>query len=318
MRKQISLVEGWHVKELKGEQHDVAALAQEARSPDDEWLAAQMPAQVHDILFAAGRIPDPHIGKNAAELVWIAWSDWAYACTFPTPDRASAPAFLHFKGLDTLAAVYLNGQLVGHYDNMFREHIAEVSAFLAPAGGENVLLVIFASPRRFLERLQQPPEHVGRIYKFKYLRKCTSDCKPYMGARPDAMTVGVFDEVVLDLPDGSWFEDVWVRPQIRAGEEAATLRVVTEVAGAGAQLRWRLTGPQGEAVAHGQALPGAFDIPVEQPKLWWPHTHGQPQLYTLELELAQGERVCDRRALRVGIRDIQHLRRDRSNSMVRS
>ena len=125
MRKQIPLVEGWHVKELKGEPHDVAALAKEARSRDDSWLAARMHAQVHDILLAAGRIPDPHIGKNAAELLWIDWSDWAYACTFPTPDRASAPVFLHRKGLDTLAAVCLNGQLVGRYHNMFREHVAD-------------------------------------------------------------------------------------------------------------------------------------------------------------------------------------------------
>ena len=51
----------------------------------------------------------------------------------------AGPAFLHFGGLDTLASAYLNGAHLGDFSDMFREFRVDVSRYLAPAGGSNVL-----------------------------------------------------------------------------------------------------------------------------------------------------------------------------------
>jgi hypothetical protein len=67
-RRQITLSDGWLVKQLDTDKPDVAALARESASPDKSWLTARMPAQVHDVLLAHGLIPDPHVGTNAAAL----------------------------------------------------------------------------------------------------------------------------------------------------------------------------------------------------------------------------------------------------------
>jgi len=66
------------------------------------------------VLLAHGRISDPHVSKNAAECVWVARAGWAYACRFPTPPDAkgTAPVWLRFLGLDTLAKAYLNGRRI--------------------------------------------------------------------------------------------------------------------------------------------------------------------------------------------------------------
>lgn len=67
-RRRLTLRDGWPVKQLETERPNIAALTRESASPDSTWLAASMPAQVHDVLLAHGRIPDPHIGTNAAAL----------------------------------------------------------------------------------------------------------------------------------------------------------------------------------------------------------------------------------------------------------
>ena len=165
MRRVIDLADGWRLKQVDPETPDVDALLDEAARPDASWLPCQVPAQVHEILLAHGRIPDPHVGKNAAEVTWIGWQDWAYACAFLSPDTGEGPAFLRCKGLDTLATAYLNGHRLGYYDNMFREWVRDVRDLLTPPGQENVLLVYFHSVNRAIEAIAQPPEHVAAIEK---------------------------------------------------------------------------------------------------------------------------------------------------------
>jgi beta-mannosidase len=56
--------------------------------------------------------------------------DWAYVCRFPTPAGIGGPAYLRFEGLDTLADGCLNGQALGHFENMFRFDINGRPVFL--------------------------------------------------------------------------------------------------------------------------------------------------------------------------------------------
>ena len=69
---------GWHVRQLQTDRPDITALTAQAVKPDKTWMPATMPAQVHDILLAAGKIPDPRVGKNAAKSAWVGEKDWAY------------------------------------------------------------------------------------------------------------------------------------------------------------------------------------------------------------------------------------------------
>ena len=121
MRTQLALSEGWYVRELEARPPDIAGLTTQGESPDESWLSATMPAQVHEILLACGRIPDPHVGTSAAESAWVGEKDWAYACRFTTPESIDAPVLLRFGGLDTLASAYLNSKPIGRFENMFRQ-----------------------------------------------------------------------------------------------------------------------------------------------------------------------------------------------------
>ncbi|MHC4591158.1 MAG: beta-mannosidase [Planctomycetota bacterium] len=309
MRGCIPLTEGWHVRQLEPEAYDVDALIEEATAPGPEWFPASMPAQVREVLLAHGRISDPRVGKNAAESTWVADKEWAYACTFAGPDQAGGPVFMRFEGSDTLASAYLNGAHIGDFANMFRPYVVDVREHLARSGAANTLLVVFRSPTRYAQDVQQPDAHVGRIARCRYVRRPTVDSVPYLGARPHAIKVGIHRDVLLDIPDRSWIEDVCVRTELADDHSRAVVRARVDAEGAPAGLDWRLTGPAGDVVAQGRqgASPDGFDLAVEMadPQLWWPRTHGVPHLYGLDLALQVDGETVDSRRINVGIRDVR-------------
>lgn len=307
MRTVHALTAGWLIRQLDSANADAAALTRELDTSHDAWLPAPMPAQVHDVLLEHGLIADPHVGRNAAECAWVGERDWAYACRFTSPNPAGGPVWLRLDGLDTIASAHLNGHVIGSFDNMFRQYRVDVGNRLAPPGEDNVLLIVFSSPLGYLEAIEQPPEHVGRIGKHTYLRKAADDFNTYLGARPHFVKVGIYRDVVLDVADRAWIESVRVRSELSADHALATLRVEIETGGAPASLVWGLADPSGAEVARGTAgsSEGVVTIELDRPRLWWPRTHGAPELYTLGIDLRVGEEVVDSRRERVGVRDVR-------------
>ena len=105
LRQQQTLKTGWMIKQLNGESHDVSALTAAACHPDETWLRTDMPNQVADVLLHYDRIPDPHVGKNAAACAWIWMQDWAYATTFVTPPSTND----ELRATAERVVVWLNG-----------------------------------------------------------------------------------------------------------------------------------------------------------------------------------------------------------------
>lgn len=340
MRIQTALTNGWRIKQVEKSKLDEALLTREVASSDDSWLTTRMPAQVHDVLFEHGLISDPRVSKNAADSAWVGEKDWAYACTFDSPERTNGSVMLHFGGLDTLASVYLNGSYLGEFDNMFRESSVEVVNRLAPPGQENVLLIVFSSPLAFIREVDQPQEHFRIVETYKltsrtlgyvgdtpeqqhrlskagiedhhYLRKSHGDFDSYLGARPHSVKVGIYRDIVLDVPGRAWIEDLCVRSELTENLTRALISTRIETSGVEASLDWTLTDPSGQEVARGSTNTSSdsFAIELEDPKLWWPYTHGVPHLYQLRVNLTSGGEVLDSRSINVGIRDVRAVLAD--------
>ena len=329
MRERHVLQEGWLIRELDAGRPDVGRLTCDAFAPDESWTAATMPAQVHETLLAHGQISDPRVGRNAADSAWVGERDWAYACTFRSPPtKGDGPAYLRFRGLDTLATVCLNGIEVGQFQNMHRHHTVEVRSALRPAGEENVLLIVFASPLRAVAEAAAQFAEVAGIPPYHHVRKCRSDFTSYLGARPHSAKVGVFDDVILDVPNRAWLEDVWVRPTLSEDLSEARIAVAVETGGAAAEVQWRLVDGTGQEVAQGTTgvegsmgggtARGRFEIVLADPKLWWPRTHGVPHLYVLHVDLApvadgdagSASEPSDSRTVRFGVRRVEPVLAD--------
>jgi len=96
-------------------------------------------------------IPNPFFKMNELEVSWVEDKDWWYRKRFTIGKDLlnSDKVELIFEGLDTFADVWLNGEKIGSFSNMFIEQKVDVKANLKE--GENVIAVKFASPKKTLE-----------------------------------------------------------------------------------------------------------------------------------------------------------------------
>src|SRR5580692_9882909 len=115
-----------------------------------EWLRAKVPGCVHTDLRRAGRIPDPRRGTNEAGLQWIDGRDWEYSAEFRIEGALLDEEVVDLvaDGLDTIAAVRLNGTLVARTENMFIGHRWDVRPLLRR--GRNAISVRFDSATRYI------------------------------------------------------------------------------------------------------------------------------------------------------------------------
>ena len=119
---------------------------------------------------------------------WVAESDWEYRRAFSVDPSVLAhdKIYLVCDGLDTLADVYLNDQLIDHTDNMFRQYRWDVKSLLH--AGENELRVVFHSPVAYVtaqEKIRQMPA----VGEYKILWRFTlaqSELSLRMGLGHDA------------------------------------------------------------------------------------------------------------------------------------
>ena len=110
----------------------------------DEWLPATVPGGVHTDLLTLGCIPDPFVGDNEKQVMWVAETDWEYRRTFIADSAVTGEdrGGLVCDGLDTLADVYLNGKWLGHTENMFRQFSWDVKDLLVE--GENEIRIVIS------------------------------------------------------------------------------------------------------------------------------------------------------------------------------
>ncbi|MFL6170806.1 MAG: glycosyl hydrolase 2 galactose-binding domain-containing protein, partial [Ornithinibacter sp.] len=116
----------------------------------DAVVAAVVPGVVHLDLMRAGLVPDPYLDDNEALLAWVGLVDWTYECPLVLTEHDLAAAQRHelvFDGLDTVAAVLLDGEVVAEVANQHRQYRLDVTERLR--AGETRLTVAFRSPVRY-------------------------------------------------------------------------------------------------------------------------------------------------------------------------
>ncbi|MGE5124349.1 MAG: glycosyl hydrolase 2 galactose-binding domain-containing protein, partial [Acidobacteriaceae bacterium] len=185
----------------------------------DEWLTACVPGGVHTDLLALERIPDPFVGDNEKRVQWVAQTDWEYRCQFLIDEGLVGQpyVFLVCDGLDTLAAVSLNGTELGRTANMFRQYRWEVKTLLE--AGENDLRIRFDSPVRYAaaqQAIRPMPGVAQAIPGGPYLRK--APCQFGWDWGPQLPPIGVWKDIRLEACSEARLQDVHLRQRHSGGE----------------------------------------------------------------------------------------------------
>lgn len=276
----------------------------------DEWLPAMVPGGVHTDLLELGRIPDPFVADNEQKVMWVLEKDWCYRHVF-TPDESllsEDDIALVCEGLDVLAEVTLNGQVIGKTDNIFRQYRWDIKDLLQP--GENDLVICFSSAvrytteqqnRRSLSTVEQP------IPGSPHIRKA-----PYMYGwdwGPALPPIGIWKDIRLEGHSLARLDDVHLRQHHE--DEAITLSADVTVERWGdspltAELH--LSAPDGtEQVGQAEIKAGKAEvqIAITDPALWWPNGYGEQPLYQVTVSLLADGALCDSREYQIGLRTIE-------------
>jgi beta-mannosidase len=288
----LPLHEGWMVRAVG----DVARVPQAVRERD---VPAIVPGCVTTDLLAAGLIEDPYLDHNDLQQTWIGRTDWRYTCRFKvTPDAlAHERVDLVCDGLDTIATVELNGQVIGRAESM---HIGyRFDAKPAIKSGDNELAITFAAPLPYAQAME------ARLGKLPHTGHGTNPPHPHNMIRkmacnfgwdwgPDVATSGIWRPIRLEAWSGTRIRTV--RPHVTlaaAGRAVVQLRV--EIDG-GHRPTATLTSPSRRQYEADEAL--RFD--VADPELWWPRGYGEQPLYTLRV--TAGDDTWTRK---IGIRTVE-------------
>lgn len=274
-------------------------------------LPARVPGQVHTDLMAAGLLENPDIAFGETEQMWIGHSTWRYTRRFMwDPSRLSGERTdLVADGLDTFAAVLLNGQEIAHTTNQHIAHRWDVSERLV--SGENTLEITFSSAWDAAEDAEKRVGPLPRPYDepYPYVRK--SACNFGWDWGPHFVTAGIWQPIRLE--NWSSARIGAVRPHVSLQDQnrgaIVELSVDLEQAPAPADLEIRavLTGPDGATVAETSARSiesgeVRLRLDVEDAQLWWPVGLGEQPLYELTVELFDGESLVDVHTQRTGLR----------------
>ncbi|MCG3120898.1 MAG: Beta-galactosidase [bacterium] len=276
----------------------------------DEWLPASVPGTIHTDLLAMEKIPDPFHRDNEWQVQWVAEIGWRYRRTFHVPAEflANAAIQLVAEGLDTFAAILLNGRQVAETANMFIPHRFEVKPLLR--AGENAIEIRFDSP---MQRAQELETRYGKLpvalesYRV-YARKAQYSFSWDWG--PKLATSGVWRPLRLEghqhLRIDNFFAEVQLVHDLHHARVLAKIAVEKFTTSA-AEFVVEISGPDFHASkpASTSAANLAVEFSIAQPQLWWPAGYGAQPLYELKVGArVDGEIVAEQTA-RFGIRKLE-------------
>lgn len=276
-----------------------------------EWLPAAVPGSVHLDLLALGRIPDPFVGDNEKRVRWVAESDWEYTLSFlVSRDVFSLPEiWLVCDGLDTLAAVSLNGRDLDKTDNMFRQYRWDVKPLLV--NGNNTLTITFNSPVRYCAdkmAVRALPGVSQAIPGGPYLRK--APCHFGWDWGPQLPPIGIWKDIRLEAYEGARITDVHLKQKHSENQVAVEARLtVASPDDKPCRASMHITTPDGQLHNTSRIFNceknESLRILIPNPQLWWPNGYGEQPLYTVVVELDSDDTVLDRREYKMGMRTLE-------------
>lgn len=149
---------------------------------------------------------------NDVVLRWIGLDNWTYSLKFDVTKEeiTHQQVLLVFHGLDTLADIYLNKQLLGSTDNMFVRYRFNVKKEMII--GTNELIVKFQSAVTGAKNLnitvppQCPPLTYSGECHVNLIRKMQASFAWDWGLA--APSVGIWQKVYLELYDSALIRDI--------------------------------------------------------------------------------------------------------------
>lgn len=294
-------------------------------SSDGMQTTAEVPGSVMEALTEANLIPDPYYGvnENDERVRAVLYQDWTFSKTFTLPasfSKENGTVELVFDSVDTTADIFLNGEKIGHTENMFRQYRFPIDRALLKE--ENTVSVKIFSPVNTAAAAAEKHGSslmttfaAGMVDGIPYIRKSWFSYGWDWGiALPDS---GLNLPVAVELIEGARLAAVPLTSEIRFDESgaspqalSASVSCIPEIDGSADGLTFRLTiSGHGDSRTVQAAAGEEVRLEIASPKLWYTHDLGEPNRYRVQAELLKDGRVIDSETFSIGLRELKLINR---------
>ncbi len=289
-------------------------------------LPASVPGDVTLDLWHNDIIKNPYFGLNHKELHWIINEDFTYETKFDLPLSVynEEEILIEFESVDTFADIYINGEFLGHTENMFLKYTFSVKNFVKKSG--NVLTVKMLSTGKAMDKIDDKGYFAVFNIKRLFIRKAQChfgwDWAPDMpgyGICGDVTVIGTKKHRLKDVRylaynDGnvSLFADLnyTVRQYIDV--------VNKEVRDCSPEckndmIRYTLAKKPNESLTADNSIEhlckatgekNFSNFRIENPELWYPAGYGEHPLYAYKTELIRDGETIDERSGWLAFREV--------------
>ena len=322
----LLLNRGWEMAEAT----TVSAKPEVISSPGFDtkaWYDATVPGTALTTLVQQGVYPEPTHGLNNALIPDLATKSWWYRVEFPTDkDWKNRNIEILFKGINFHSEIWLNGRPLGETTGAFIRGRFDATKALV-AEGNNVLAVrVWPQPHysqgtgessvklgpgnNGADALLDGPTFFcteGWDWNPTARDRCTGIWQDVMVIPSGAVTVA--DPQVVTrlpkLPDLSVAEVTLKADLHNRSAQTQAVTVEAELAGARVAQKISLNPNERRTV---EFSPSSFpQLALQNPKLWWPNGHGEPNLHDLTFRVLDSSGVeSSRLALRTGLRQVDY------------
>lgn len=273
---------------------------------DTIWRSAEIPGNVHTDLMKHDLIPDPFILNNEDIVQWVSDQSWIYETQFSIDEETLLKKNhqLNFEGLDSYTHIYLNDSLILKSNNAFRTFKVDIKGLLKK---DNTLRVQFYSTENFEEKEKSKLDYElpegNRIFTRKAQFQYGWDWGPKLN------TSGIWKDIYVKSWDDIVLKNVYVAQGMISETDADLFVEVTIESEIEKEVSLIIKTGKDTFEKKLELTKGVYQytlpISIKNPKLWWPHNIGTPNLYEFSIEINDGKTTLDNKSIKHGIRTIQ-------------
>lgn len=265
----------------------------------EKWIPAQVPGAVQLDYAKANNWGLYYYAENWKDYGWMEDVFWTYKTVFSKPRLGKDQRFYFVsEGIDYEFEISINDKKILYWEGMFTRVSLDLTDYLQQ--NNELEVTIFPAPKI-------PGKPATR-------KQAAQSCKPAVSYgwdwHPRLIPLGIWDTTGFQILNQSNIEGLSVNYTLTDNLDQADIRIsLNSNKEKGLRYEWTLKDPAGAVVLTEKGNVSEDQIvhsQLKNPRLWWPHDHGDQPLYVSEVILKDPQgRLLDRKNQRIGFRRIR-------------
>jgi hypothetical protein len=314
-----------------------ATVSVAAYAPGTVWITGTVPGTVFSTYVDNGKYTNPYIDRNVATQLFEKGQDlakdaitkghgWWFRTNFTVSETATdRRIWLHFKGINYRAQIYVNGQRMNNQDGAnesrgaFKHFYFDITAVAVRGTASGNALAVLILPNTQVDDWHQVTalDHTsnGGVLSGDGPTFICSDGWDWIPTIPDR-NVGVYDQVLLESRGPVRVKYPFVNPTVSADVASASVAVSAQLENNSAAS---VSGTLTATLSSGQTVSSAVTVAagakqivklaamtIPNVKLWWPNGYGAQDLYDCNIKFEETGKVSDAADIRFGCRKLSY------------